>query len=70
MDDHKILTVNEEAIFSELRQLWAEYRPGFEKAMKKMEKVAPYLEEMYWRCMNDADPLWRFSAPKAEYLPK
>lgn len=67
MDDHRILTVNENAIMSELRELWAEYRPCFEKAMKSMDKVAPHLEEMYWRCMKDSDSLWRFSAPKEEY---
>lgn len=67
MDNHELITVNEKAIMSEVRELWREYRPSFERAMEQMRGVFPYLEEMYWKCMNDEDPLWRFSASKDEY---
>lgn len=67
MKDHKILTVDENALLSELRDMMPQFFKDYEKTRAKAEVFVPYLEEMYWTCINDNDEMWRFTAPKQEY---
>ncbi len=68
MKDHEILTIDEKALLAELRDMVPQFFEDYEKTLEKAESLVPYLEKMYWKCIKDEDEMWRFSAPKKEYL--
>jgi 5-methylthioadenosine/S-adenosylhomocysteine deaminase len=50
MENGKVLTVDEEAIKAEARELMTEYRIEMEKTWEAASKLEPYYREMYRRC--------------------
>jgi 5-methylthioadenosine/S-adenosylhomocysteine deaminase len=50
MEDGKVLTVDEEAIKAEARELMTEYRVEMEKTWEAASKLEPYYREMYRHC--------------------
>jgi 5-methylthioadenosine/S-adenosylhomocysteine deaminase len=50
MENGKLLTVDEEAIKAEARELMVEYRKEMEKTWEAARKLEPYYREMYRRC--------------------
>jgi 5-methylthioadenosine/S-adenosylhomocysteine deaminase len=52
MENGKVLTVDEEAIKAEARELMAKYRIEMEKTWEAASKLEPYYREMYRRCAN------------------
>ena len=68
MKNHEILTIDEKALLGELRSMMPQFWEKYEKTREKADFLLPYLEEMYWACINDNDEMWRFSAPKREYV--
>ncbi len=50
MENGKILTVDEEAVKSEARELMKEYRKELEKTRRAASQLEPYYREMYRRC--------------------
>ncbi|MGM0875410.1 MAG: amidohydrolase family protein [Bacillota bacterium] len=68
IDNYKIVSIDEKSLLSELRGLMPEFFENYKKTLAASDKLFPYLEEMYWNCINHTDPMWRFSAPKPEYI--
>ena len=50
VDNGKLLTVDEDAIKAEARELMVEYRKEMEKTWEAAHKLEPYYREMYRRC--------------------
>jgi 5-methylthioadenosine/S-adenosylhomocysteine deaminase len=50
MENGKLLTVDEEAIKAEARELMVEYRREMEKTWEAARKLEPYYREVYRRC--------------------
>jgi 5-methylthioadenosine/S-adenosylhomocysteine deaminase len=50
MENGKLLTVDEEAIKAEARELMVEYHQEMEKTWETARKLEPYYREMYRRC--------------------
>ncbi len=50
VENGKLLTVDEEAIKAEARELMQEYRKEMEKTWEAARKLEPYYREMYRRC--------------------
>lgn len=50
VENGKLLTVDEEAIKAEARELMVEYRKEMEKTWESARKLEPYYREMYRRC--------------------
>lgn len=50
MENGKLLTVDEEAIKAEARELMIEYRKEMEKTWVAASRLEPYYREMYRRC--------------------
>ena len=50
VENGKLLTVDEEAIKAEARELMQEYRKEMEKTWEAARKLEPYYREMYHRC--------------------
>ena len=51
MENGKLLTVDEEAIKAEARELMKEYQKEMEKTWEAARKLEPYYREMYRRCV-------------------
>jgi 5-methylthioadenosine/S-adenosylhomocysteine deaminase len=49
-ENGKLLTVDEEAIKAEAREMMVEYRVEIEKTRKAAQELEPYYREMYLRC--------------------
>jgi 5-methylthioadenosine/S-adenosylhomocysteine deaminase len=67
MKDKKIATVNENEIIHELRRMQKDFLDEYEKTLPFSDLVYKYVEQSYWKCMNDNDDLWRLSGTKKEY---
>lgn len=50
VEDGKILTVDEEAIKAEARELMKSYHKEMERTWQAASKLEPYYREMYLRC--------------------
>ncbi len=50
VEDGKILTVDEEAIKKEVRELMVEFQPEMQKTKIAADKLEPYYREMYLKC--------------------
>jgi 5-methylthioadenosine/S-adenosylhomocysteine deaminase len=50
VENGRLLTVDEEAIKAEARELMQEYRKEMEKTWEAARKLEPYYREMYRRC--------------------
>jgi len=68
LDDYKIMNIDEKAILDELRGMMDEFFEKFKKTVAASDRFFPYFDEMYWKCINNPDPMWRFTASKNEYL--
>ena len=68
IDGHKIVSIDEKALLAELRSLMPAFWEDYKKTKAASDKLVSYLREMYWKCINHPDPMWRFTAPKSEYL--
>jgi cytosine/adenosine deaminase-related metal-dependent hydrolase len=64
MENKKILTVDEEAVLREAREIGASLRAENEKGKKFGDTVRPYMEEMYWRCVQQDVGINRWAAIK------
>ncbi len=62
LDDGKVLSVDEKALFAELRELMPEFVAKFKETAKVNDRLFPALEEMYWKCMNQDVALNRFTS--------
>jgi 5-methylthioadenosine/S-adenosylhomocysteine deaminase len=51
-EDGKLLTVDEEAIKEEAREIMKSYRKDMEKTWEAARRLEPYYREMYLRCAN------------------
>ena len=49
--DGKLLTVDEESIKSEAKEMMKSYRMEMEKTWQYAEQLEPYYREMYQRCV-------------------
>ena len=61
VENGKVLTVDEEKLMEELRGLMPEFKERFQHSVEVNNRLFPYLEEMYWKCMNSDVKLNRFS---------
>ena len=68
IDGHKIVSIDEKALLAELRSLMPAFWEDYKKTKAASDKLVSYLREMYWKCINHPDPMWRFTASKSEYL--
>ncbi len=61
-DDGKILTVNEEDLKAEARELASDYNASLKNADKEAAKLEPYYREMYMRCATADVGMCRWAA--------
>jgi len=61
MHNGKLLTVNEEEILGEIHDLMPDFKKKFQNTIKENERLFPYIDEIYWRCMKQNVGLNRFS---------
>ncbi|MCK5313618.1 MAG: hypothetical protein KAJ53_00780 [Anaerolineales bacterium] len=52
VENGKVLTVDEEAIKAEVRELMETYRLEIQKTAQAASRLEPYYREMYLRCAN------------------
>jgi 5-methylthioadenosine/S-adenosylhomocysteine deaminase len=64
MENKRILTVDEEAVLREAREIGESLRAENEKGKHFAETVRPYMEEMYWRCVKQDVGINRWAAIK------
>jgi 5-methylthioadenosine/S-adenosylhomocysteine deaminase len=63
MENKKILTVDEQAVLREAREIGSSLRAENEKGKQFGDTVRPYMEEMYWRCVNQDVGVNRYTGP-------
>ncbi len=68
MDHHEILTVDEKAICNEAKEMFSELLEKQNAVNPISDKLYPYLEQIYWRCIDDPEEkTWRYTATREEY---
>ncbi len=52
MQDRKLAHVDEQSIYAEVRELMPKFREIYEGALRWTKQLAPYYEQVYWRCVH------------------
>jgi cytosine/adenosine deaminase-related metal-dependent hydrolase len=61
MEDKEIVTVDEKGLLQEAREIGLSLREEHEKARQHAETLLPYLERMYYRCVQQDVSVNRYS---------
>lgn len=61
LENGKLLTVNEEDILEEINELMPSFKEKYHNTVIENEKLFPYIDEIYWRCMKEDIGMNRFS---------
>jgi len=69
MRNRKILTVNEMEIMREVADITEDFKRFHQSCLTLSDKIYPYVDASYRRCMKADDELWRLTASKKEYKP-
>lgn len=66
VENHKILNVNEDDIYSEINSIMPEFWEGYQKAVSFGNHIIPYVEKVYEKCMSQDIGINRLNYHKNE----
>ena len=70
MENKVFVNVDEKALLQEAREIGLSRRKGHQKAEQWADELRPYLERMYWRCLEQDVGINRYSRPRTRRAAK